>query len=98
MTDLEILNKILEHIIPTLDNMDRKLSGIELKMAEKFDQPDTSTDSIMTTLEASNYLKFNAPALLYHVRKGRIKAKRVGKGYRILKSELDRFVGEGVRT
>ncbi len=49
-------------------------------------------DSVLTTDEAIHYLKISKPTLLKYIRLGRIKAIKAGKGWRILQSELNRFL------
>jgi excisionase family DNA binding protein len=49
-------------------------------------------DVVLTTEEATQYLKISKPTLLKHVRLGKIKAIRVGRGWRFLQSELYRFL------
>ncbi len=50
------------------------------------------TDSVLTTAEAMGYLKISRPTFLKYVYEGRIHAVKAGKGWRILKSELNRFL------
>ena len=49
-------------------------------------------DSVLTTDEAIQYLKISKPTLLKYIRLGRIRAIKAGKGWRILQSELNRFL------
>lgn len=49
-------------------------------------------DEVLTTDEAIKYLKVSKPTLLKYIRLGRIKAIKAGKGWRILQSELYRFL------
>jgi excisionase family DNA binding protein len=49
-------------------------------------------DFVLTTDEAIEYLKISRPTFLKYIRVGRIKAIKVGKGWRILQSELYRFL------
>lgn len=54
-------------------------------------------DDVLTTDEAIEYLKISKPTFLKYIRLGRIKAIKAGKGWRILQSELYRFLkGEEV--
>jgi len=57
----------------------------------------TERDSVLTTDEAIEYLKVSKPTFLKYIHLGRIKAIKAGKGWRILQSELYRFLkgGEG---
>jgi excisionase family DNA binding protein len=49
-------------------------------------------DSVLTTNEAIEYLKISKPTFLKYIRVGRIRAIKAGKGWRILQSELYRFL------
>ncbi len=54
-------------------------------------------DLVLTTDEAIEYLKISKPTFLKYIRLGRIKAIKAGKGWRILQSELNRFLkGESI--
>jgi len=50
---------------------------------------------ILTTDEAIGYLKISRPSFLKYVLLGRIKAIKAGKGWRLLRSELYRFLKWG---
>jgi excisionase family DNA binding protein len=47
---------------------------------------------VMTTLEACRYLRISRPTYLKYLYGGRIRAAKAGKGWKVLKSELDRFL------
>jgi excisionase family DNA binding protein len=49
-------------------------------------------DLVLTSDEVMGYLKISKPTLLKYIHEGRIKAIMAGKGWRILQSELDRFL------
>jgi excisionase family DNA binding protein len=49
-------------------------------------------DQVMTTDDAIDYLKISKPTFLKYVHIGRIKATKAGKGWRVLLSELNRFL------
>ena len=49
-------------------------------------------DVVLTTEEAIDYLKISKPTFLKYIRLGKIKAIKAGKGWRILLSELNRFL------
>ncbi len=54
-------------------------------------------DTVLTTEEAIEYLKISKPTFLKYVRLGKIRAIKAGKGWRVLYSELTRFLrGEAV--
>jgi len=58
----------------------------------------TERDPVLTTDEAIEYLKVSKPTFLKYIRLGRIKAIKAGKGWRILQSELYRFLkGEEIK-
>jgi excisionase family DNA binding protein len=55
-------------------------------------------NAVMTTVEACHYLRISRPTYLKYLYGGRIRGAKVGKGWKVLKSELDRFlVGDGGR-
>jgi excisionase family DNA binding protein len=49
-------------------------------------------DSVLTTDEAIEYLRISKPTFLKYIRLGRIRAIKAGKGWRVLQSELYRFL------
>lgn len=49
-------------------------------------------DLVLTTEEATEYLKISKPTYLKYIHLGRIRAIKAGKGWRILHSELNRFL------
>ena len=51
-------------------------------------------DNILTTDEAAQYLKISKATLLNHIREKKIKAKKVGRSWRVLQSEIYRFLNE----
>ena len=57
--------------------------------------PFTENDTVLTTEEAINYLKISRPTFLKYIHLGKIKAIKAGKGWRILGSELHRFLQGG---
>ena len=48
--------------------------------------------TVLTTREACQYLRISRPTYLKYVYEGKIRAKKVGKGWKVLKAELDRFL------
>jgi excisionase family DNA binding protein len=52
-------------------------------------------DVVLTTDEAIQYLRISKPTFLKYIRLGRIKAIKAGNGWRVLQSELYRFLKEG---
>jgi excisionase family DNA binding protein len=59
-------------------------------------------DAVLTTQEACNYLRISRPTYLKYIYLGRIRGAKAGKGWKVLKSELDRFLkgenGNGYST
>ena len=49
-------------------------------------------DLVLTTEEATEYLKISKPTFLKYIRLGKIRAIKAGNGWRILQSELNRFL------
>ena len=47
---------------------------------------------VLTTEEACNYLRISRPTYLKYIYMGRIKGAKAGRGWKVLKSELDRFL------
>jgi excisionase family DNA binding protein len=50
------------------------------------------SDLVLTTDEAIEYLRISKPTFLKYIRLGRIRAIKAGKGWRVLQSELHRFL------
>ncbi|MFX0202950.1 MAG: helix-turn-helix domain-containing protein [Candidatus Hodarchaeota archaeon] len=49
-------------------------------------------DRVLTTEESCQYLRITKPTFFKYIRIGRIKATKAGKGWRVLQSELIRFL------
>ncbi len=49
-------------------------------------------DIVLTTEEAIKYLKISKPTFFKCIHSGKLRAIKVGKGWRILLSELNRFL------
>ena len=52
-------------------------------------------DEVLTTDEAIQYLKISRPTYFKCIRLGRINAIKVGSGWRVLQSELNKFLKSG---
>ena len=50
------------------------------------------SDGVLTTKEACSYLRISRPTYLKYLYEGRIRGVKAGKGWRVLKSELDHFL------
>jgi len=49
-------------------------------------------DMVLTTNEAIEFLKISKPTFLKYIHLGRIRAIKAGKGWKVLHSELNRFL------
>ena len=49
-------------------------------------------DTVLITQEACDYLRISRPTYVKYIQLGRIKGTKAGKGWRVLKTELDRFL------
>jgi excisionase family DNA binding protein len=49
-------------------------------------------DVVLTTREATKYLKISKPTYLKYIRVGKIRAIKAGNGWRVHQSELYRFL------
>ena len=47
---------------------------------------------ILNTQEACLYLNISRPTYLKYITTGKIKAQKIGRGWRVIKDELDRFI------
>jgi len=52
-------------------------------------------DVVLTTKEAIKYLKISKPTFLKYVRLGKIRATKIGNGWRVHQFELYRFLKVG---
>jgi len=55
---------------------------------------DERRSTVLITEEACNYLRISRPTYVKYLVAGKIKGIKVGKGWRVLKSELDRFLAD----
>jgi excisionase family DNA binding protein len=47
---------------------------------------------VLITKEACDYLRISRPTYVKYLTTGRVKGTKAGKGWKVLKSELDRFL------
>jgi excisionase family DNA binding protein len=59
--------------------------------------PMGSKDEVLTTDEATRYLKISKPTYFKCIRAGKINAIKVGSGWRVLQTELNKFLKSGKR-
>jgi excisionase family DNA binding protein len=52
-------------------------------------------DMVLTTREATEYLKISKPTFLKYIHLGKIRAIKAGNGWRVHQSELYRFLNVG---
>jgi excisionase family DNA binding protein len=57
---------------------------------------DTDQDSVMTSVEAAEYLKMHVKTVCRLAKEKKIPAKKVGSEWRFLKSVLDRWLAQEV--
>lgn len=50
---------------------------------------------VFNTVEACRYLRISRPTFLKLVETGMIRAQKIGRGWKVLRSELDRFLTGG---
>ncbi|MBT8332315.1 MAG: helix-turn-helix domain-containing protein [Deltaproteobacteria bacterium] len=89
---------INDHIVQRRSGEERRKkndrrSGFDRRngsFANGFDE--FSEENVYTTKEACEYLKISRPTYLKYIAEGRIRAIKVGRGWRTLKTELDRFL------
>ncbi len=56
--------------------------------------PNVEEDIVLITREACDYLRISRPTYVKYLQLGRIKGTKAGRGWRALKSELERFLRE----
>ena len=96
---------INNHIVQRRSGEDRRKkpdrrSGFDRRFNGHFSgfNGENGQDIVYTTKEACEYLKISRPTYLKYIAEGRIKAIKVGRGWRTLKTELDRVLrGEWTR-
>jgi excisionase family DNA binding protein len=90
---------INNHIVQRRSGGDRRKkpdrrSGLDRRYNGNYNgsNGDNGQDIVYTTKEACIYLKISRPTYLKYIAEGRIRAIKVGRGWRTLKTELDRFI------
>ena len=86
---------ITKHILKRRQNNDRRQNPDRRNGSDRRlngEQASGEEDLILNTREACIYLKISRPTYLKYIAAGKIKAKKIGKGWKVLKAELDRFV------
>lgn len=65
------------------NGVDRRFNGVLAPVDE---------DLILNTKEACDYLKISRPTFLKYIAAGKIKAQKIGNGWKVFKAELNQFV------
>jgi excisionase family DNA binding protein len=69
---------------------DRRRNGFDRRNNGDHDSGDNGV--FFNTREACLYLKISRPTYLKYITSGKIKAQKIGRGWRVFKDELDRFI------
>jgi excisionase family DNA binding protein len=72
-----------ESIIDRRVNLDRRRSG---------NSPMTIVRRVLDTSEACRYLRISRPTFLKCIAAGKIRAKKIGRGWKVLETELERYL------
>jgi excisionase family DNA binding protein len=72
-----------ESIIDRRVNLDRRRSG---------NSPMTIVRRVLDTSEACRYLRISRPTFLKCIAAGKIRAKKIGRGWKVLEAELERYL------
>jgi excisionase family DNA binding protein len=72
-----------ESIIDRRVSLDRRRSG---------NSPMTSVRRVLDTSEACRYLRISRPTFLKCIAAGKIRAKKIGRGWKVLEAELERYL------
>ena len=70
-------------IIDRRVSLDRRSSG---------NSPMTIVRRVLDTSEACRYLRISRPTFLKCVAAGKIRAKKIGRGWKVLETELERYM------
>ena len=72
-----------ESIIDRRVSLDRRRSG---------NSPMTIVRRVLDTSEACRYLRISPPTFLKCIAAGKIRAKKIGRGWKVLETELERYL------
>jgi excisionase family DNA binding protein len=72
-----------ESIIDRRVSLDRRRSG---------NSPMTIAKRVLDTSEACRYLRISRPTFLKCIAAGKIRAKKIGRGWKVLETELERYL------
>jgi excisionase family DNA binding protein len=54
-----------------------------------------AAEAVFTAHEACHYISISRPTLIKLITDGKIRAQKIGRGWRILRAEIDRFLRGG---
>ena len=72
-----------ESIIDRRVSLDRRRSG---------NSPMNIVRRVLDTSEACHYLRISRPTFLKCIAAGKIRAKKIGRGWKVLETELERYL------
>ncbi len=72
-----------ESFIDRRVSLDRRSSG---------NSPMTIVRRVLDTREACRYLRISRPTFLKCIAAGKIRAKKIGRGWKVLETELERYL------
>jgi excisionase family DNA binding protein len=72
-----------ESIIDRRVSLDRRRSG---------NSPMSIVRRVLDTSEACRYLRISRPTFLKCIAAGKIRAKKIGRGWKVLETELERYL------
>ena len=72
-----------ESILDRRVSLDRRRSG---------NSPMTIVRRVLDTSEACRYLRISRPTFLKCIAAGKIRAKKIGRGWKVLETELERYL------
>ncbi len=85
----------MAHILLPIKIKHIKPNSIKPKKSEIRHPMGKSEDEVLTTDEATRYLKISKPTYFKCIRVGKINAIKVGSGWRVLQTELNKFLKSG---
>lgn len=67
-------------------------NGYDRRLNGNGGQVTADDGAILNTKEACEYLKISRPTFLKYIAAGKIKAQKIGNGWKVFKADLDRIV------
>lgn len=74
--------------------IEKRLSGIEHLLSQIYTKSIKEADTYLNVKEAAKFLQVSEQSIHNYIREGKIPAKKVGRPYLILKSDLLNELGE----